>query len=84
MADFKWALDVFFNSLLAFAAVIATTAIFILTSSPRLTFILVPIFYFLILGFVTFKLRNWRVTIGLLLSVFYAVAFYYEVIDGID
>lgn len=84
MADFKWALDVFFNSAFAFAAVIATAVFIAITGSPRVTFILIPILYCLVLGFVVFKLKNWRITIGLLLNVFYVVAFYYELIDGLD
>ena len=83
MADFKWALDVFFNSLLAFAATVATTALILLASSPRITFILMPIFYCLVLGFTYKKLKNWRITIGLLLNVIYIVVFYYQLIDAI-
>jgi hypothetical protein len=74
----------FIMSISAFIATLIAAFLLVIANSPTIVFLVIPIAYLLILGFVIFKLKNCSVAISLLLSVIYAVIFYYEVIDGID
>jgi hypothetical protein len=92
MEDFKWAFNVFGVSIIAFASVLITgyicinLSLFINISVDflRAILFLIPIAYFLVLGYFTFKLKNRIISFGLLLNLFWVIAFYFEVINGID
>ena len=92
MENFKWALNVFGVSIIAFASVLITAyicinlSLFINISIDflRAILFLIPIAYFLVLGYVTFKLKNRIIAFGLLLNLIWVIAFYFEVINEID